>query len=81
MWGLWHDGAFYFSSDFESRKAKNIAANPALAMHLESGDACALLGVEECIVAVPARDALPVQHRLAALARPRITVVGIDAVA
>ena len=44
-------------------------------------DACALLGVEECIVAVPARDALPVQHRLAALARPRITVVGIDAVA
>ncbi len=44
-------------------------------------DACAALGVEDCLIVVPARDALPVQHRLAALARPRITVVGIDAVA
>lgn len=44
-------------------------------------DACALLGVGECLIVVPIRDALPVQHRLAALARPRITVVGIDAVA
>ena len=44
-------------------------------------DAGALLGVGECLIVVPVRDALPVQHRLAALARPRITVVGIDAVA
>jgi hypothetical protein len=44
-------------------------------------DVCAALGVEECLVAVPGRDALPVQHRLAALARPEITVLGIDAVA
>jgi hypothetical protein len=44
-------------------------------------DACALLGVGECRIVVPVRDALAVQHRLAALARPRITVVGIGAVA
>lgn len=44
-------------------------------------DACAALDVVECLVAVPTRDALPVQQRLAALAHPRITVVGIDAVA
>jgi PPOX class probable F420-dependent enzyme len=38
VWGLWHEGAFYFSSAPDSRKAKNLAANPAVTVHLESGD-------------------------------------------
>jgi general stress protein 26 len=38
VWGLWHEGAFYFSSSPDSRKAKNLAANPAVTVHLESGD-------------------------------------------
>jgi PPOX class probable F420-dependent enzyme len=38
VWGLWHDGDFYFSSSPDSRKAKNLAANPAITVHLESGD-------------------------------------------
>jgi PPOX class probable F420-dependent enzyme len=38
VWGLWHDGAFYFSSSPDSRKARNLAANPAVTVHLESGD-------------------------------------------
>jgi PPOX class probable F420-dependent enzyme len=38
VWGLWHDGAFYFSSSPDSRKAKNLAANPEVNVHLESGD-------------------------------------------
>ncbi|MGH8246558.1 MAG: pyridoxamine 5'-phosphate oxidase family protein [Gammaproteobacteria bacterium] len=28
VWGVWLDGAFYFSTGRESRKAHNLAANP-----------------------------------------------------
>lgn len=28
VWGLWLDGAFYFSTGQQSRKARNLAANP-----------------------------------------------------
>jgi PPOX class probable F420-dependent enzyme len=38
VWGLWHEGSFHFSSSPESRKARNLAANPAVTVHLESGD-------------------------------------------
>jgi general stress protein 26 len=38
VWGLWWDGAYYFSSDPTSRKARNLAANAAVVVHLESGD-------------------------------------------
>jgi PPOX class probable F420-dependent enzyme len=38
VWGLWHEDAFYFSSAPDSRKAKNLAGNPAVTVHLESGD-------------------------------------------
>jgi hypothetical protein len=38
VWGLWHEGAFYFSSSPASRKGKNLAANPAVTVNLESGD-------------------------------------------
>jgi general stress protein 26 len=38
VWGIWQDGAFYFGSDPASRKGRNIAANPQVILHLESGD-------------------------------------------
>jgi general stress protein 26 len=38
VWGLWHDDAFYFSSAPNSRKARNLVSNPAVVVHLESGD-------------------------------------------
>jgi nitroimidazol reductase NimA-like FMN-containing flavoprotein (pyridoxamine 5'-phosphate oxidase superfamily) len=28
IWGIWIDGAFYFSTDRQSRKARNLARNP-----------------------------------------------------
>jgi PPOX class probable F420-dependent enzyme len=28
VWGLWRDGAFYFSTGQKSRKARNLARNP-----------------------------------------------------
>jgi PPOX class probable F420-dependent enzyme len=43
VWGLWLDDAFYFSTDPASRKGRNLAANPALVVHLESGDDVVIL--------------------------------------
>jgi hypothetical protein len=38
VWGFWIDGAFYFGTARSSRKARNLVHNPALSVHLESGD-------------------------------------------
>ena len=38
VWGVFADGAVVFSTDPTSRKAKNLTANPAITVHLESGD-------------------------------------------
>ena len=40
-------------------------------------DARAALGTNECLVVLPARDALDIQHRLAGLVSPPITVVAV----
>jgi len=48
VWGVWLEDAVYFGTDRRSRKAKNLAANPSLVMHLESGDDAVILeGVAE----------------------------------
>ena len=38
VWGFWIGGALYFGTARSSRKARNLAANPAASIHLESGD-------------------------------------------
>lgn len=38
VWGLWHEGKFYFGSEPTARKSRDIAANPLVSLHLESGD-------------------------------------------
>ena len=38
VWGVWQDNALYFGSGATSRKGKNIAHNPNIVVHLESGD-------------------------------------------
>jgi PPOX class probable F420-dependent enzyme len=38
VWGVWLDDVFYFSSAPDSRKARNLVANPRITVHLESGD-------------------------------------------
>lgn len=43
VWGLWWNDAFYFSSEPASVKARNLAANPRVVVHLESGDEVAIL--------------------------------------
>jgi len=38
VWGVWLEGAFYFSTDPASRKGRNLRANPAISVHVESGN-------------------------------------------
>ena len=48
VWGVWADGMFTFSTDRFSRKARNLASNPGIVVHLESGDEVGILeGVAE----------------------------------
>jgi len=43
VWGIWHQGYFYFATGGDSRKGNNLADNPRLVVHLESGDEVVIL--------------------------------------
>ena len=43
VWSVWLDGALYFDGGPETRRGRDIAANPAVAVHLESGDDVVIL--------------------------------------
>jgi len=43
VWGLWLDGAFYFSTDPKSVKGRNLARSPEMVVHLESGDEAVII--------------------------------------
>jgi len=43
VWGLWLDYAVWFSTGRTSRKARNLDRNPAVVIHLESGDDTVIL--------------------------------------
>jgi hypothetical protein len=52
VWGLWLDGALWFSTDPTSWKARHLAARPDAVVHLESGDEVCIL--EGAVARVPA---------------------------
>lgn len=43
VWAVWADGALWFSTSPRSQKGRNIARDPRLAVHLESGDDVVIL--------------------------------------
>jgi len=43
VWGVWLDGALYFSTDRASAKGRNIERDPRVVVHLESGDEAVIL--------------------------------------
>ena len=48
VWGIWLDETFYFGTGPTSCKGRNLAVNPAIVVHLESGDDSVILeGVAE----------------------------------
>jgi hypothetical protein len=42
-WAVWVDDALYFDGSPETRRARNLAQQPALTVHLESGDQVVIL--------------------------------------
>lgn len=42
-WGVWVQNCFYFDGSPETRHARNIAHNPFVSVHLESGDNVVIL--------------------------------------
>ena len=43
QWGVWLDGVLYFDGSPETRKQRNLAQNPAIVVHLESGSEVVIL--------------------------------------
>src|SRR2546427_9849951 len=48
VWGLWLDGRFYFSTGRQSRKARNLAANPKCILCTERADEAIKIGRASC---------------------------------
>ena len=61
VWGVWVDGVLYFGTGRESRKYRNLSANPAVAVHCESGDDAVML--EGTVAEVSDKDLLKRVHR------------------
>ena len=48
VWGVWVEGTLYFGTSRRSRKGRNLAADPRLVVHLESGNEAVMFeGVAE----------------------------------
>ena len=50
VWGLWIEGALWFSTDPASVKGRNLARSPEVVVHLESGDEVCILEGAACRV-------------------------------
>lgn len=55
VWGVWVSGALYFDGSPQTRRGRDIAANPAVAVHLESGDDVVILEGTARDIAAPHR--------------------------
>ena len=56
IWGLWIDGAFYFSTGSQSRKAHNLAKNPNCVVGTDRAEQAVVVeGIAEVEMSVPMR--------------------------
>src|SRR5438067_9673536 len=63
-WAVWLDGVLYFEGSPLTRRARNVAANSAIVVHLESGDEVVILEGEAHAAGRPERA---LAERLAAI--------------
>ena len=68
VWGFWLDGNVLFGTGRTTLKAKNIARNPNIVVHLESGDNAVIL---ECTVEEQPLTDKAFRKRLDALSRKK----------
>jgi hypothetical protein len=62
-WAAWVDGALYFDGSPETRRGRNLAKNPSIVIHLESGNEVVVVEGEAVYTGKPDRE---VAERLAA---------------
>ena len=79
VWGVWVDEALYFGTGSDTRKAHNLAENPAMLIHLESGDEVVILeGVaqvaEEAAVLSLVDDAYEAKYKMRAVSENKNAV-------
>jgi hypothetical protein len=55
VWGVWLDQTLYFDGSPQTRRGRNLAANPKVAVHLESGDEVVILKGEAHQIQKPDR--------------------------
>jgi nitroimidazol reductase NimA-like FMN-containing flavoprotein (pyridoxamine 5'-phosphate oxidase superfamily) len=56
VWGVWHGGAVWFGTSPSSRKGRNLARDPRVVVHLESGNEVVILYGE--VERVPLEEAV-----------------------
>ena len=66
-WGAWIDGVLYFDGSPETVRMRNLAKNPAISIHLESGDEVVILEGESYAVGKP--DSALAERLVAALSK------------
>jgi nitroimidazol reductase NimA-like FMN-containing flavoprotein (pyridoxamine 5'-phosphate oxidase superfamily) len=54
-WGAWLDGVLYFDGSPETVRMRNLAQNPAISIHLESGDEVVIVEGQSYAVGKPER--------------------------
>jgi nitroimidazol reductase NimA-like FMN-containing flavoprotein (pyridoxamine 5'-phosphate oxidase superfamily) len=55
-WAVWHDDRLYFDGSPETRRMKNIAANPNVSVHLEDGTQAVIVEGVASPVGKPSRE-------------------------
>ena len=55
-WAIWHENVLYFDGSPETRRMRNIAANPNVAVHLENGVKATIVEGIAREVGVPSRE-------------------------
>ena len=64
VWGIWLDGRIFFGTGANSAKARNLAANPAVVVHLESGEDVVIVeGTVEEVVDEPLAERVNVAYK------------------
>jgi hypothetical protein len=70
VWGIWLDGVFYHGGGTETRRARNLARNPDVVVHLESGDHVVIMEGATEIITDPVVGARLDEHYIARYGMP-----------
>ena len=74
VWGVWLDDRLYFDGSPQTRRGRNIAANPQISVHLESGDEAVMLDGEAVMFKEPPDRSLA--ERIAAAYKDKYAQAG-----